>query len=835
MQKRIKKSPLHRVKDVLDDIYILDDVINESGTGIVYKGHRKKDINLIIVIKFYILSYPLDFVTQTWLNAFGSKFMYIDNEVFDAEFNFLKRIRHPGLQELVSFGKLEEASKYFPPAENYYLPKDDVVKYIVTKYIEGDSIDKWIEEKIKGNLYDDKCGTSDHTKSRKNDVRDIIINSIVRIADILCFIHETKQYQHSDLSVENILIHKDSGQPILIDFGFDHCFDLDALGIDSKTTHIKYFSRAMPNELEEELRKYIEETDSNVIDREKLKSMTFPALDLFQYGRILQSLIAIPGIDHFLTDFDLEFLGSLISTLSNWQVLKHYRTSIVRNQLLKITEGYWSGVGLNTLQTRRESNRIIQLPGKTLYISDKVESILKTNGFRRLQLLNQLSLLNLVYPGANQTRLEHALSVYANTNELISALLKSPRFCLLFDKKAVAQFSIISLLHDINHFPFLHYFQEFDIPSLKKVDIVGYFCDGQATKDNPSILEIISDLDIGLEFIKDVLLKDHEAIEDPVRQVIKSIVDSGLDIDKISYVLDDAISTGVPFGRGVDRQMLFKSADIVKLKKNSYHLFFHSEALSAVESLLMARYWNFKQVYWHHTNRAIVAMIGQVINRIYREKDASFEEYLSDTDGSTEAEAISYLNNKYRSLFQSDSIIMNLVDRRDKIFKRIYSLRRQFEWKPLDQPVINTKLFDGLYSLEYNEKRIFLEGFRKNLQTHFSRELDGMEIADGHLLLDIPGRDLGREVGDLYVGEIDSDGSFKIRISSPILDDIIRIFSNITNTIRIFLHPDIRDKICKNTVNSRREEIEELVRQALDRVESGKKSQIRRGQYEQRL
>ncbi len=239
---------------------------------------------------------------------------------------------------------------------------------------------------------------------------------------------------------------------------------------------------------------------------------------------------------------------------------------------------------------------------------------------------------------------------------------------------------VFALLHDINHFPISYTISKnFSNTKLAKIDLIDFYCNGKATNDSESIYDIIKDVGISPEFFKEILFSDISDIPMRSHQAIKSIIDSGIDVDKMTYVRDDSMYTGVPFGKGIDHRMLFENADIAIVNKRNYHLVFNPKALSAVENILISRYWNFRQIYWHHTNRAIATMISHVIDSIYGDRDADIQEYLIKSIHLSEVGAVIFLNEKYKEYYSKDSIIANIMDRRDHIYKRIFSVRRTLQ------------------------------------------------------------------------------------------------------------------------------------------------------------
>lgn len=819
-RRNVSRRELKSVKDNFQDEYVILHKMDAGGTGVVYKAYKMGDPDALVAIKFYVPPTQSSLFQETTLR---SLILPSNEHVFETEFRFLKKTRHPGIQEIVSWGSLREADKFFETeAISPELKVGDTVPFLVSKFIDGLSLFNWISKLVSDVLL---------SLTRQADARRLIVNSILDIMGTLAFIHDVKKYQHSDVRAMNIIVHANSLRPILIDFAYAHCFDLDALGADNKLTQIRYFPDNCPPALLDDVKALMKRHNSTEIPREELKSVIFPGLDLYHFGILLKELVSLPSIDSVLTEFDIEFIELVSRRMTNWNVVRSATAEQYKSQLSKLAEGYWVLADRANSFPSTEPIKRVALPKSSLWITSTVEKILETHAFRRLQLLKQLSLIHLVFPGATQTRLEHCLSVYVTASELVHSLVKSPRFCLLFDSSAVTKLLLVALLHDINHFPFLHYFQEMKIEALNSVDLIDTFCDGKATNDPVSLYDILETAGISAEEFKSILFKEHGDLQKPELQVIKSIIDSGADIDKLTYVREDARSTGVPFGAGVDKTALLHAADIVRLREKgdregvregqsskeaqnriAYHLCFRPEALSAVESLVFARYWNYKQIYWHHTNRAVGAMISHVIFKIFVEKTGSFEEYIKATIGMDESGALRFLDERYQHLFQQPSIVRSIASRREEIYKRFFSLKRSFG----DQS--RARLFSDIEQLSAADRVRFVEEVAKVLGVLFKRELGSETVGCDDVLLDIPGRPLAQEIGALHVCDLTTDGSPINKVESPFIKTLGEQFQELTKTIRFFISPRIRNKIGKKKVENSYADIESSIRQALDVV-----------------
>jgi len=82
-----------------------------------------------------------------------------------------------------------------------------------------------------------------------------------------------------------------------------------------------------------------------------------------------------------------------------------------------------------------------------------IHEIIEHPYFQRLRRISQLGLVNLVYPGANHTRFQHALGTLHLMQKVITHLNTKGNF---ISEKDATDLKLAILLHDIGHGPFSH-------------------------------------------------------------------------------------------------------------------------------------------------------------------------------------------------------------------------------------------------------------------------------------------------------------------------------------------------------------------------------------------
>ena len=91
------------------------------------------------------------------------------------------------------------------------------------------------------------------------------------------------------------------------------------------------------------------------------------------------------------------------------------------------------------------------------------------------------------------------------------------------------------------------------------------------------------------------------------------LVSGSLDLDKMEYLRRDARFCGVPYGE-VDVERLLQGMTLLQDPvTGSWEVGVRAKALSALESLLFAKYQMFRNVYWHHAVRAATGLYKRIV------------------------------------------------------------------------------------------------------------------------------------------------------------------------------------------------------------------------------
>jgi len=336
---------------------------------------------------------------------------------------------------------------------------------------------------------------------------------------------------------------------------------------------------------------------------------------------------------------------------------------------------------------------------KNIYLSMGLLEITKAQSFQKLNRIKQLGPAYLVYPGATHTRLNHSLGVFAIAHRLIKHLVAFEEVKEL-SIEGVKSFLCAALLHDLGHFPFAH--------SLKDIAIKSH---------EELTAEIILSGELA-GIIKESLHLDPAPVAAIIDEKMiyrgsirvgfyRRLLSGVLDPDKLDYLNRDAYFCGVPYGvQDVD----FILGEVRPVQYREIAI--TEKGLSAVESLLFAKYLMYKSVYWHKTVRIATAMIKKAIVMGLRDGIIKREQLYGLDDNEFYLLLSGYNYTPFK--------LINMVLER-KLYKLVY--RTSFD----ENHQLHMDLMDIKRRTEYE----------KSLSLRLSK-LAGREVPESDVIIDIP-------------------------------------------------------------------------------------------------
>ena len=221
--------------------------------------------------------------------------------------------------------------------------------------------------------------------------------------------------------------------------------------------------------------------------------------------------------------------------------------------------------------------------------------LIDTAPFQRLRRIRQLGPAFLTFHGAESSRFTHSLGVLHLARQALRHLEGlEPR---LAQQRPLVYAA--ALLHDLGHAPLSHTGED-----MYGLHHEGWSC--RLIREHPALHQPLEQLQAGLaEQVASLL----EGTAEP-RPVLRALVSSQLDCDRLDYLLRDSYSTGASYGH-LDLERILSSLTLAP----DGTLAVHPKGLMAVEHYLVVRQLMYRSVYNHRLNVACNWLLAQLIQR----------------------------------------------------------------------------------------------------------------------------------------------------------------------------------------------------------------------------
>lgn len=216
--------------------------------------------------------------------------------------------------------------------------------------------------------------------------------------------------------------------------------------------------------------------------------------------------------------------------------------------------------------------------------------------FQRLRRIKQLGLGLYTYQGAEHSRFTHSLGAFHLMTRVLDRFAQ--RYSINPEDRIAVRAA--ALLHDVGHGSFSHVMEK----------VLNFH------HEEWTVQVLLS----GETEIGDVLRSHSPELPGKVASIIEGkfqpralaqLVSSQLDVDRMDYLLRDSLMTGAKYGI-YDLEWIINALAIDEANDRIY---VEARGLYAVEEYLQARYYMFRQVYFHRTLRSAEAVLRSIIRR----------------------------------------------------------------------------------------------------------------------------------------------------------------------------------------------------------------------------
>lgn len=665
----------------------------------------------------------------------------------------LKELKHRNIMHLFDLGDILLAEYYesYPYFIMKYLKPSLNIKQLIEEEINnlgkhiqnGDEQAEFevLEENLNNNVHKGKKSIQDSSEKRLDLIMEIVIKNFYSIAKAIQYLH-SKDIVHYDIKPDNIMIDKsEKDNPLLSDLGYAkkviNQTSERVIGFTSPYAHLELLFTLESKESINRNRASIE------LDK---KHKLF---DIFSFGKTILEILKVVG-DKFedIVGYNYNFMyihlaacrmldGRNLSEREKEGMAKEERgykqpdkfyketwMDFDKYDLEKIQYVNFDNIVFDFEKILNERQHIFKIPelkmshperiqsnyNEPAPFSKRVERIINHPLFNRLIHIPQLGILHTVYPTATHSRFEHSIGTYRNCCLYIRSLYNdpyNPLFKQLVNNTDIKSLMLAALLHDLGHFPLAHEFEEAINSYVKKTEIkrIERKLDHEQytihllkknikdySEDHLTLKEIIEKYwQVDLKNVLNILeKKDEEDVQDLKQQMLHSIIDGPIDVDKLDWLQRDSHNCYLKYGDLIDEDRLIRTLSVIIKKKNSEAMLIigvYEKGQTAAESFAFGRYLLYQSLYWHRTARAIRAMLNEAIIPAILADHTSLppivKKYIPENDLLIEEKILrTYKKQDLIEYSRKNKIKINTNARKEEIFKVIINKQKSITKLP---------------------------------------------------------------------------------------------------------------------------------------------------------
>lgn len=237
----------------------------------------------------------------------------------------------------------------------------------------------------------------------------------------------------------------------------------------------------------------------------------------------------------------------------------------------------------------------------------EVIHIIDTPEFQRLRNIKQLGACNFVFPSAHGTRFEHSIGVFYLADRMINALGKNTKYLNhTLSRRMLHLIKVAALIHDIGHGPFSHLWDNFceknnnfESHEYRGIEIFRYMNRKYSLRYIEEEIALI-----GQMINPEPGFRQAKHWDFWMYQIVAN-KDSGLDVDKMDYLIRDCAVVGLD----INKENIYRVIDSAKVVDNTVAFPKKTFTSLTIFNLFETRFKLHKALYQHHTVRGIELQI----------------------------------------------------------------------------------------------------------------------------------------------------------------------------------------------------------------------------------
>lgn len=326
-----------------------------------------------------------------------------------------------------------------------------------------------------------------------------------------------------------------------------------------------------------------------------------------------------------------------------------------------------------------------------ILVDEKEKKYIDNPWMKRLKRINQLGLLDHVFPSASHSRFEHSIGVGHLAEKYIERLTNNSEN---FKPNYIDKFSVklAGLFHDIGHGPFSHVFDNVLVKNkllhheYRSRNIVEYIFKSVGTTKTISSAYMIDNIKEMIQPVHCKYLNNHNIR--PLHNIVNNTY-NGIDVDKLDYLQRDPNHIGLDYSFNYGR--IFNKSYVI-----NGNIVYDDSICNNIIDLFKTRYRFHKDIYNHKTVKLIEMMLGDAI--LEADNVFNFNDILMTPDFLKLDDSI------YSQILNSDN---KDLDRSKKILQRIENrdLYKLLNYQNLDEGDSISQLINDLYP-DYRESQI---------------------------------------------------------------------------------------------------------------------------------